>query len=218
MHLQFLVEDASGKKALDILIPKILGAEITFDVKPYKGIGHIPTGMKSQSEPNKRILLDQLPRLLSGYGKTFEGYSKNYSAAVVVVCDLDQRCLKEFRNELFEVLDRCSPQPETIFCIAIEEMESWFLGDLQALRTAYPKAKSVAYVNDDICGAWEKLADAIYKGGSKALSKQIYRQIGNLKCEWAENISPNMDVENNESPSFQYFRDKIRKLVKYQYK
>lgn len=42
MHFEILVEDQSGKKALDILVPKILGNGHTFAVHSYKGVGHIP--------------------------------------------------------------------------------------------------------------------------------------------------------------------------------
>ena len=42
MHFEILVEDQSGKKALDILIPKLIGREHSFKVHPYKGIGRIP--------------------------------------------------------------------------------------------------------------------------------------------------------------------------------
>ncbi len=34
MHFEVLVEDISGKAALDILLPKILGDEHTFTVHP----------------------------------------------------------------------------------------------------------------------------------------------------------------------------------------
>ena len=39
MHFEILVEDQSGKRALDIVVPKLLRAEDTFDVKAYKGVG-----------------------------------------------------------------------------------------------------------------------------------------------------------------------------------
>ena len=95
MHFEVLVEYRSGKRALDILFAKIINDPHTFRVIPYRGIGHVPKGLKSGSDASKRLLLDQLPRLLRGYGRTFRGY-QNYPAAVIVVCDLDDRCLKEF--------------------------------------------------------------------------------------------------------------------------
>ena len=68
------------------------------------------------------------------------------------------------------------------------------------------------YNNDSICGTWEVLADAIYAGGSGALKKQRWWSVGRQKSAWSENIAPLMDVDNNASPSFCYFRDKLREL------
>ena len=97
----------------------------------------------------------------------------------------------------------------------IEEGEAWYLGDLAAVKGAYPNTKQAiltSYVNDDICGTWEKLADAVYPGGIQKLSKRPYKVIGEEKMNWAKKISPLMDIDNNKSPSFCYFRDKMRDL------
>ena len=194
---------------LDILLPKVLGKEDTYKVRSYKGLGHIPKDLKGKADPSRRILLDRLPKLLQGYGKALS----DYPAVVVVVCDLDDRCLKEFREALLAVLNTCHPAPRTCFCVAVEEGEAWLLGDLPAIRAAYPKVKNSVlkgYANDSICGTWEKLADALYPGGHKKLSAQ--RQEGTEKFKWAERITPYMDVDKNASPSFKYFRDKLREL------
>lgn len=216
MHLEILVEDLSGKKALEILVPKILEPEHTFTIHSYKGIGRIPKGLKGPSAPDKRILLSQLPKLIQGYGKTFANYPAGYSAAVILICDLDDKNLETFRDELTGILNDCSPRPEMKFCFAIEEGEAWFLGDIQAIKAVYPKAKDSvlnAYVNDSICGTWECLADAVFPGGSNALSSQGWQRVGAEKSVWAEKIPPNMDMENNTSPSFQYFRQAISELT-----
>lgn len=215
MHFEILVEDQSGKKMLDILVPKIIGNEHSFVVRAYKGIGRIPGNLKGSSDPRKRILLDQLPRLLRGYGKTFAKYPPDYPAAVILVCDLDDKCMKAFREELYGILEACNPRPETRFCIAIEEGEAWFLGDIPAVKAAYPRAKDSilkVYKNDSICGTWERLADAVYPGGSQKLSATGWWQVGAEKSLWAEKITPHMNVENNDSPSFCYFRQKLREL------
>ena len=217
MHVEILVEDASGKAALDVLVPKIIGDQHTFHVHAYKGIGRIPRNLTSSTDAIHRLLLDQLPRLLRGYGKTFAGYPGGYEATVIIVCDLDDKCLKAFRQELLAVLNGCNPKPETRFCIAIEEGEAWLLGDLGAIKAAYPKAESGVlnrYRNDAICGTWELLADAVYAGGSGALKSEGWQAVGREKSMWSENIAPRMDVDNNESPSFQYFRGKLRELTR----
>ena len=215
MHFEILVEDQSGKKALDILVPKIVGDAHTFRVHSYKGIGRIPKNMRDAKDASKRILMDNLPKLLKGYGRTFAG-CEDYPQAVIVVCDLDDKCLKAFRKELHKILNACKPKPNASFCIAIEEGEAWFLGDLPAVKAAYPKAKDAvlrSYVNDSICGTWEKLADAVYLGGASALSAMGWQAVGAEKTKWAEEISPRMAVDENESPSFCYFRAKMRKLA-----
>jgi len=219
MHFEILIEDASGKTALEVLVPKIIDTEQhTFKIYSYKGAGRIPKDLRPNSDPKKRVLLDQLPRLIQGYGKTFNGTS-NYSAAIIVVCDLDDRCLSTFRKELLDCVNKCNPKPETYFCIAIEEGEAWYLGDLEAVKKAYPSAKSTilnAYANDSVCDTWEKLADAVFVGGSAKLSK-LRGQIGEEKANWAQKISPHMNVDENSSQSFRYFRDKLRYISSFQY-
>jgi hypothetical protein len=216
MHFEILVEDISGKTALEILVPKIINTEQhTFNIHPYKGAGHIPKNLTSNCDPKKRILLERLPQLIQGYGKTFASYPPNYYAVLIIICDLDDRCLSAFRQQLLNILDSCEPKPKTQFCIAIEEGEAWYLGDLAAVKAAYPNVKLTtlnSYINDDICGTWEKLADAVYPGGYQKLSKLPYPVRGREKTTWAEKISPLMDIDNNQSPSFCYFRDQLRRL------
>lgn len=216
MNFEILVEDISGKSALDILVPRIIGAEHTFTIHSYKGIGRIPKELKSKTDPQKRILLDQLPRLVRGYGRTFAAYPRNYPAVLIIICDLDARCLSAFRKELLDLVNECNPRPPTTyFCIAIEEGEAWLLGDMTAVKEAYPTAKDRvlnSYTNDSICGTWEKLADAVFDGGAQRLSKLSWWAIGQEKEVWAQAISPHIDIDHNLSPSFCYFRDKLRYL------
>jgi hypothetical protein len=210
MHFEFLTEDQSGRAMLEMLLPNLLSEEDghTYNVHAYKGIGRIPKGMKPSVDANKRILLDQLPRLLAGYGKAFEQYGEDYAAAVVIVCDLDDRNKGVFEKELRALTAKLRPCPSHAFCLAIEEGEAWFLGDKHAIRAAYPQAKRSVldgYEQDSICGTWEMLADAIYEGGAEALQRGGWMRVGREKTCWAENITPHMNVDENESPSFNRF-------------
>jgi hypothetical protein len=216
MHLEILVEDQSGKKALDILVPRIIGHEHTYRVIDYKGIGRIPANMRDTTNAADRILLENLPKLLKGYGRTYAGYGPNYQASVILVCDLDKKCLKSFRENLYNILNSCNPKPVTFFCFAIEELEAWFLGDIKAVKSAYPNAdKDILsqYENDSICNTWEVLADAIFSGGSQKLLKSGWQAIGIEKSNWANNIAPNMSINDNNSPSFCYFLGKLKELI-----
>ncbi|MBA3006672.1 MAG: hypothetical protein FP810_08820 [Desulfocapsa sp.] len=215
MHFEILVEDASGKIALESILDKILGKngqDHTYKIISYKSIGRIPKNLKGTTDPQKRILLDRLPNLLRGYGRSLRGIP----AVVVLVVDLDDKDCLVFKQEMVDILNDCNPQPTTLFRIAIEEGEAWLLGDRNAVKVAYPRAKEQilsTYVQDSICGTWEKLADALYPGGSQELKRLGWPHTGQTKCEWAKNIAPHLDVENNQSRSFQVFRDGIRNLM-----
>ena len=214
MHFEVLVEDRSGSISLDPILKKLLGANYSdhsWKLRPYRGLGRIPKGLRSVTDPKRRLLLDQLPRVLRGYGRSLTD-----SAVVIVVVDLDKRNCMTFKRELLAVLAACDPRPRTLFRIAIEESEAWLLGDRNAVKAAYPRARDSAlnsYEQDSICGTWEVLADAVNRGGSAPLKRAGYPEAGQAKCEWARNIAPHMDVDQNQSKSFQVFRDGIRKLA-----
>jgi hypothetical protein len=210
MHFEFLVEDQSGKKAMEILLPKLFGGKATYRVIPYKGIGRLPKDLKSKNNAAKRILLDQLPRLLRGYGKVPNtGY-------IIIICDLDDKNERHFLSELNTVLNACYPKPDAYFCLAIEEFEAWYLGDLAAVRKAYPKAKNAIlneYKNDSICGTWELLADAVCKGGCTKLINQGWQAVGKQKSTWAKEISPYMNIDENKSPSFNKMINLLQSII-----
>jgi len=213
MHIEILVEDASGEKLLEAFLPKLFGVygdPHTWRVHGYKGIGRIPKNLNAGGDPAKRILLDQLPKLLRGYGKT-PGID-----AVVVVLDSDRRNCVDLLAELKALAVNCNPAPNTLFRIAIEEMEAWYFGDQHALTAAYPKARVDVlqrYTQDSVCGTWELLADAIYPGGSAAIKKAGWPLPGQVKYQWAERIGPLLDLDRNVSPSFGKLRDGLRRLV-----
>lgn len=217
MHFEVLVEDQSGKKMLEVLMPKIIDSSHTYKIIAYKGIGHLPKKMRDTKKAHQRILLENLPKLLKGYGKTFTGYGLNYPCIVILVCDLDEKNYSVFIDQLQMILNSCEPKPETRFCIAIEEMEAWLLGDISAIKAAYPHALDTVlnnYQNDSICGTWEKLADAIHPGGSRNLISKGWQITGAEKSIWAAKITPHMDIENNFSPSFNAFKNQIELLAK----
>ena len=213
MHIEVLVEDSSGEKLLQCLLPQLLGLHgdpHTWRLHSYKGIGRIPKNLTSKADPAKRILLDRLPKLLRGYGKT-PGID-----AVVIVLDVDKRDCKAFLQELRALAGACIPSPTTLFRLAIEEMEAWYLGDQVALLEAYPRAKQDVlngYVQDSACDTWELLADAVYPGGSSVIKKSGWPLPGQVKHEWAEKIGPRMKLNRNASPSFSKFRDGLRRLL-----
>lgn len=217
MHFEFLVEDASTARLVDLVAPRVLGTIHTYRTHAYRGLGRLPRGLEGASVPRHRVLLDRLPNVLQGYSNAYASLPHRDRPVIVVVCDLDDRCMAEFRRELLGVIERIKAPPHVHICLAIEETEAWLLGDKAAVRRAYPRAKTAVldgYEFDAVCGTWERLADAVFDGGAAALRRRGMPAVGLEKCRWAEAIAPHMDVPRNESPSFRYFCAKLRRAAR----
>ena len=217
MHFEILVEDASGKVLLEQVVPKILGPKgkpnqyriVNIQELKYRVMAMLPR-KQARTLPWDVILLQTLGMQLRAYSKALN--RKN--GVVVIVVDVDYRRCEQFRKKLEETFQTNAPNLEGGVRLAIEEIEAWILGDLAAVRRAYPLVKEYiisSYEQDTVCGTWEVLADAIFHGGSERLTEIGYPQIGREKCRWAENIGQYMDVDSNHSSSFRAFRDLLRR-------
>jgi hypothetical protein len=217
MHFEILVEGQTELTALSILLNSIVGEygnPHTWRIHKHRGIGKIPDDPSITPNKHDQTLLHNLPSKLRAYGK--EGRE---DVEVVVLVDLDDRpnCTA-FKSDLANLLNYCEKRPKSLFRIAIEELEAWFLGDQTALKQAYFDTKQTildGYVQDSQCGTWEKLADAVYPGGLASLGQHGKRSVKILEQKriWAKEICPHIDVDNNHSPSFQAFRDGIRRMA-----
>jgi hypothetical protein len=218
MHFEILVEGQTEVASLYVLMDQILGGyggqSHTWKIHKHRGIGKLPNHPEAKPNAKDPTLLHNLPSKLRAYGN-----AERDDVVVVVLVDLDDRpdCAA-FKKEMTDLLYFCPKKPKTLFRIAIEELEAWFLGDQQAIKQAYPDARQDvldSYIQDSQCGTWEKLAEAVHPGGIAELRKHGRRSKQHLKQKqsWAKEISPRLDIENNLSPSFQCFRDGIRKMA-----
>lgn len=215
MRFEILVEGQSELTALSILMNDIVGEygePHTWKIHKHQGIGGIPENPASLPNRNDRTLLHNLPAKLRAYGN-----EEDESLVVVVLVDLDDRqsCI-DFKNQLLALLNYCDKKPNVLFRIAIEELEAWYLGDAEALRKAYPDArheKLADYIQDSQEGTWEMLAEIVHPGGLSELLAKGKRSplVREEKVKWAKTITPHMDVEQNQSPSFSCFRDGLRR-------
>ncbi len=86
--------------------------------------------------------------------------------------------------------------PRVLFRIAVEETESWFLADPEAIKRAFPRARLKRLPKgppDAVVGAWERLAETLGKSRASGAPAE--------KRSWAEAISPHLDLDAPESPS-----------------
>lgn len=215
MYFQFLIEDQSGGVLIEAIMQKVIGDNnnVTYDIKPFRGIGGF-TQRNTVKETKTGKLLNDLATYLRGFNKSLSGIP----AAIIVIVDNDYRETIAFQSQLKQVALTNLITIDHIFCIAVEEIEAWLLGDEEAVLTAYPRAKQQvlnAYVQDSICGTWEVLSDAVYPGGLNKMRKECssYIEKGKQKAEWAKNIGIHMDLDANRSPSFNYFITELYRRI-----
>jgi hypothetical protein len=213
MHFEILVEGQTELTTLSILMPKIVGEygiPHTWRIHKHQGIGRLPEDLTTIPNKADRSLLHNFPSKLRAYSK---GMTDN--EIVILLLDLDDvaNCVI-FKNEILSAKNFCDNQPNLLVRFAIEELEAWFLGDVNAIKKAYgsPKVKILNdYKQDSICGTWELLADIVNSGGLAKLQSFGKRSVRILeeKRKWAAKIAPNMDIENNNSASFNCFKNGI---------
>ena len=219
MYFQFLIEDQSAGILVEHIMEKLKKQhetrEILWDIKTFKGIGHLSKKGNALEQKTGKLLND-LPMYMRGFDKKL---SCMRDATIVVVLDNDKRDIEKFRKELENMASSNMILCDHVFCIAIKELEAWLLGDTQAIIKAYPNAKTQhlkRYEQDGICDTWEILADMVYPKGVSALKKKAggcYSEIGKAKCEWANCIGKYLSLDKNASPSYRYFINELERRI-----
>lgn len=215
MYFQFLIEDQSSGALIDILMQKIAAPHknVQYNIKSFRGIGGF-TPKNTVKETKTGKLLNDLATYMRGFNRSLKGIP----ATIVVVLDNDDRNPLQFEEELKSVAFQNMIDIDHVFCIAIEEVEAWLLGDEQALFLAYPQAKTAvlrSYRQDSICGTWEVLADAVYTGGLEKFKRDCtsFVEVGKHKMEWSTRIDIHMDIHQNKSPSFNHFIHEVTSRI-----
>jgi hypothetical protein len=202
MHIEFLVEEDSSAEALKFLVPKIVGNEVTFFLHSFQG---------------KRDLLDALPERLEGYSKWLPDDWR-----IVVLTDRDDDDCLRLKRQLDEIAMRkhlvtassrsAGISIQVLNRIAVEELEAWFFGDVDALVAAYPRvpatlARKRGFRDSDgiTGGTWEALERTLQRAG--------YYRAGMPKIEVARKVSALMEPRRNRSGSFKTFCAGLMKLI-----
>jgi len=201
-HLEILVEEPSMEALLRVLLPKFLHRGIEFRVRVFNG---------------KQDLLSQLPQRLSGYHEWLPD-----SWRIIVLVDRDQDDCHKLKKQLEDIaadarLSTKSSVPHTewpvVNRLAIEELEAWLFGDMDAVRAAYPRVPRTIEER-----ARYRHPDAIRGGTGEALERVLksvnYFSGGLRKLEAARKIALHMNPEQNRSHSFQVFRNTIDELAR----
>jgi hypothetical protein len=199
-YVYFLVEEPSMEAFLRELLPRTL-EDVPFSIHSFQC---------------KDELMGRLPERLRGYAAWLP---ENYR--VVVVVDRDDDDCRELKQQLEQCAieaglatrSRRNQEHFTVINrIVVEELESWYFGDWQAVRTAYPRVSSTvtsraSFRNPDSIagGTWEAFERVLQGAG--------YFRTGLRKIEAARAIAPHLDPARNRSHSFQVLRQALLEIA-----
>lgn len=196
-----IVEEESAEAALHSILPRLL-PESEFQIIRFQG---------------KQDMLRNLPARLRGYSSWLP---ENWS--ILVLIDRDNDDCMELKGRLeamardARLSTKSSVQAGTRFQVAlrivIEELESWFFGDWEAVRAGYPRVSATTPNKerfrdpDGITGGtWEAMEQVLQRAG--------YYKSGLGKIELARTVAQYMDPARNKSRSFQAFHEAITASV-----
>ena len=144
INLVFMLEEPSAKDVLEILLPRIIPSDVTFQCIPHQGKSalrkSIPIKLNSWLAPNSYFIILQ---------------------------DQDSHDCVALKNQLRHLCSK-SKQHSPLIRIACQELEAWYCGDLGAVHSAFPAFNANKYKGK----AKFRNPDAITKP-SKALKKII---------------------------------------------
>ena len=216
MRIEILTEDKSGSVAVEHLVRMICleeGISAELYVRPHRGCGSLPQDWSSRPPKFASALLDLLPAKCRAYNKALKGTD----TVLVVVMDSDDHDPEELKKELGIVARKFAPDLKAVIGLCVEEVESWLLGDHEAIAKAYPyydKKALEEYRQDSVCGTWEALCRVVCPDTCDRIIDIGYPAIGEYKARWSKVISKYMKPGNNVSPSFRSFRKTLICTVK----
>jgi Domain of unknown function (DUF4276) len=203
--VEVLVEGKSDEPVVHEIFTRKLGLQQSVDyrVHAHGGKGTLPSDLLRRPDPKNRTLLHQLPAKLRAYGKSLA-----LGSLIVVLIDADNAEPSKLLAELEQVKAKLAPiYPRVLFCLAVEETESWFIADHDAVKRGFPHAdlqKLRGIKPDAIVGAWERLGEALQTSGTT----------GADKLNWATRVSPHLNLDKPKSPSLAKVIEQLRTALK----
>ena len=180
-------------------LPNILPESCTFQVHPFH---------------DKSQMLQKLGSRLRAYAKWLPQEWR-----IVVLIDRDSNDCQQLKQNIESVAISAGLRSrstagtsdwQVASRVVIEELEAWYFGDWDAVRAAYPQARSTLpprFRNPDAVagGTWEVFEREMQKSG--------YFKGGLRKRDAAREIGQYINPDRNTSHSFQVFRDAIVKAT-----
>lgn len=181
-HLVFFLEERSARDLLEGLLPLLLPPEMAIHYLVFDG---------------KQDLERQLVRKLRGWQRP--------DSAFVVLRDQDAAECRTVKSKLVALVEQSDREP-TLVRVACRELESWVLGDLEAVAQAFDKPHLKAYSSKATYRDPDRLVRPI-----ESLRKFIPEY---QKRDGARRVGPLLNPLRNQSESFRAFCDGILAISK----
>jgi len=178
--LVFLLEEQSMKEVLAIILPKIIPQTYAYQCLHHNG---------------KSALRKSIPIKTKGW--------REPDVQFIVVQDKNSSDCKKLKKELYNLIDE-SKRSTSLVRIVCTELESWFLGDFNAIERGFHvnlsahKSKAIFRNPDIIPNAKQELKKII----------PTYQQISGSNA-----IAKFMDISKNNSYSFKIFINGLKKIT-----
>jgi hypothetical protein len=186
--IHIFTEEPSAKKVFDHILPKLLPENTSFRVYPHQG-----------KQDLEKALRDSVPSI-----------SKMPGSKILITRDQDNDDCVLVKKTIKERIDfNCNCDYK--IRIVCRELESWFLGDLKAIKKAYPRFSPEHYQHKaDI-----RNVDNIVSPNKYLLKiiPEFKSQTTLPKLEVADSIAPHLGIESNQSKSFNQMVNAIKELL-----
>ena len=181
-QLVFFLEEPSAREMLNGLLPKLLPEKVIPRYVVFEG---------------KQDLEKQLPKKLRGW--------KTPNTFFVVLRDKDGGDCTQIKARLVTTCHTAG-KPDTLVRVACHELESWYLGDLQAVEQGLEMTGLAARQNNQKFRDPDRLSNPAQE--LIRLTKHEYQKVAGSR-----KIGPCLSLDNNRSVSFGFFVTGVQKLV-----
>lgn len=182
IHLVFMVEEPSMRSFLKELLPRILPDKISYDILAHEG---------------KTDLENSIPRKIRGFN--IPGYEIRF----VILRDQHGGDCIAMKRRLQQLCEQAGCN-NALIRIVCSELESWYLGDLAAIETAFQinnlsaMQNNRSYRNPDQLTNAADLMSQLIPGFTKSNGCKIVRYI---------------NLTENRSHSFQVFLSGLQRII-----
>ena len=175
------------------LLPRILSADCGFDVHTFQG---------------KPDLLRNLENRLRGYAQWLPDDWR-----ILVIVDRDDDDCLHLKQQLEDVASGANLRTRSqagsrpwklVNRVAIEELEAWYFGDWEAVRSAYPRV-SPTVPNQSRYRDPDSIQGGTWEAFERILKRHNYFGTGLRKIEAARAVAAHIDPARNRSHSFTKF-------------